>query len=192
MAYDCIMIITEVIHLTYKVKYGFSLAETIMVLAISSIALIAIMLLYSLSIRETEKVRIKTEELGVISRIDLVLQKELMKAGPESTYVRPVKQSGNVVGIRYKVDIPLNHHDVTKQVYFKNGAVFVWEKDFSVSDFPESEINTLELNGSRIAFSTQQYPGLEISFNLGSNEIDYQILYGRTNHYASVNLLAIK
>ncbi|WP_367357613.1 hypothetical protein, partial [Mesotoga sp.] len=65
--------------MTYKVKYGFSLAETIMVLAISSIALIAIMLLYSLSIRETEKVRIKTEELGVISRIDLVLQKELMK-----------------------------------------------------------------------------------------------------------------
>ncbi len=192
MALNCIVVITEVINLTLKIKYGFSLAEAILVLAISSISLIAIMLIYSLSIRETEKVRIKTEELGVISRIDLVLQKELMKAGPESTYVRPVKQSGKVVGIRYRVDIPLNHHDVTKQVYIKNGTVFVWEKDFSVSDFPESEINALEPNGSVIAFSTQQYPGLEISFDLGSNIIEYQIDYGRTNHYASVNLLAIK
>lgn len=173
-------------------KGGFSLTEMIIVLAVSSISVIAILIIYSSSIRETERIRAKTDELGVISRIDLILQKELIKAGPESAYIKQVTQSNRVVGIRYKVDIPLNRHNLTKQIYFKNSAVYVWEKDFSVADFAPGSLSNLEPTGSSIVLSTQEYPGMEIRFNLKISEIEYNLAYKGSVHTSIVSLLSTK
>lgn len=171
---------------------GFTLTEVILVLVIVSISVITILMIYSVSIKETEKVKIKSDELGVISWVDLVLQKELIKAGPEPAFVRAVYQSGNVVGVRYKVDVPLNHNDVTKQIYLKDGKIYVWEKSYIPSDFPAGNITTLEPSGVNVVLTTRENNGLEVNFTVNPNTISYNISYNNSSHNGSVRLLSIK
>ena len=174
----------ESIVLTFKgVKPGLTLVEVLITLALFSIVMISVTNLYTESNRYTNQLLKRTDAFSELFTVENVLQIELTKAGPDIRYIALVKEAGSedYKAIRYSVFIPMTNYKITKQLYFKDGKIKVWEKEFNVSDFPSKPENTLtvptlEPSDVNIVFSTTEFENIDIKFTgVGTQKVEYTI-----------------
>ncbi|AKI97742.1 type IV pilus modification PilV family protein [Kosmotoga pacifica] len=159
-------------------KRGFTLTEILVTLLVFSITFIAIISLYTRTTGNSLKFLNRVDIYGRLFSANNILQAEILKAGPDIKYIKLVRLEGEekYKGLRYSVFIPLTKTKITKQVYFKDGQIKVWEKNFQASDFSSETVKTLEPAGAKIIMATSPLEDLEIEFtSLGARSVNYRI-----------------
>lgn len=111
---------------------------------------------------------------------------------PDMNYVKLVPSTGELgVGIRYKLYVPMisQEKEVTKQIYFNDGRLKVWEKLYEPSDFSPSSLNNLEPSGIKILFSSSERNDISITFGAITGPfISYTVSSTRSNVQRSGNV----
>jgi type II secretory pathway pseudopilin PulG len=184
---------------------GMTLVEILMTLVIFSIVIISLLAIFTNISGESLKLVKRVEDYGNIFTAEEILQYEIAQAGPEVRYITLIKNNDDEKyrGLRYTVFIPFTGTRITKQIYFKNNKIKVWEKNFNKTDFPEDveskklTVNNLEPNGVNIILSTSEFSDLDVSFyRIGNRKVNYTIKSTKLNkekiYNSSVFLINLK
>lgn len=161
------------------VKPGLTLVEVLISLVVFTIVMVSVTNLYTESNRYTNQLLKRTDAYSELFTAENVLQMELAKAGPDIRYISLVKEAGSedYKAVRYSVFIPMINYKITKQLYFKDGRIKVWEKLFNTSDFSSDVVPTLEPPGINIIFSTTEFENIDIKFtSVATQKIEYTII----------------
>ncbi|MCD6160153.1 MAG: prepilin-type N-terminal cleavage/methylation domain-containing protein [Kosmotoga sp.] len=183
-------------------RKGFTLVEMLITMLVFSITLVAIMSFFTKTAGTSLRLLNRADTYGDLFEANSILQQEISKAGPDIRYINLVKVKGETKyrGLRYSVFIPLTKTKITKQIYFYNGKIKVWEKNFQTSDFSKEKVitvNNLEPSGVNIILSTTPKEGLEFEFtSLGTRSVSYKITINKNGtkyeHKSSVFLINIR
>lgn len=173
-------------------RSGISLVEILIVVLVTTAVGGLILILFTQTTKQMTLNILKTQALREVLLVDDLLFKELSMIWPDMNYVKLVPSTGELgVGIRYKLYVPMisQEKEVTKQIYFNNGRLKVWEKLYEPSDFSPTSLNNLEPSGIKILFSSSERNDISITFGAITGPfISYTVSSTRSNVQRSGNV----
>ncbi len=187
-----------------KRKTGTSLLELTIVMIVFTVVLSAVLLLYVDLSKRSQVALNNVEKYSELFKIDSIIQTELSKAGPNIGKITLIKESESspARGLRYTVSIPFVTGKVTKQFYFNDEKLKIWEKvtqqvDFTDGDDSLEVIDSTLESGERVIFSTTPFDNVDVEFeSAGGGSVFYKITLttpgGVEIHRSSVKLINVK
>lgn len=189
-----------------RTRAGVTLVELAVVLAVFTIVLASVLLMFTDLTRRSRIALGEVERYSELFRVDSLIQAELSKAGPNVERIALVRETedGPAKGLRYMVSIPFVREEeggkVTKQFYIDEGRLFIWEKQAVQGDFPaDSNADVVEsLNDNEnIVFSSSSFDHVDLEFvSINGGSVSYSIMLsspdGTRTHRSSVRLLNVK
>jgi len=185
-----------------RTRAGVTLVELAVVLAVFTIVLASVLLMFTDLTRRSRIALGEVERYSELFRVDSLIQAELSKTGPNVERIALVRETedGPAKGLRYMVSIPFVRGKVTKQFYIDDGRLFIWEKQAVQGDFPaDSNADVVEsLNDNEdIVFSSSSFEHVDLEFvSINGGSVSYSIMLsspdGSRTHRSSVRLMNVK